>query len=209
MFSFPHSSLLASHRDQEIEATLHCVMAVQEAVPVEDSPHLRRIFGPDILGRLPKTGDERCRRTALHLIGASFASSNSVKYSPHTGSYASWFTTQPTQAAGAMTQSPLMAAITYVVSALTDPALCLFAANALRDLCDTNRTALAPHISAFGELHASLTGVPVRLNSPICANSSLTMIFLQDTEKAKILESIASVIQALPPTEGIPPVEVQ
>ena len=84
MFSFSHSSLLESHREQEIEATLHCVMAVQEAVPVEDSPHLRRIFGPDILGRLPKTGDERCRRTALHLIGASFASSNSARYSPCT-----------------------------------------------------------------------------------------------------------------------------
>ena len=54
-----------------------------------------------------------------------------------------------------------MGAITYVVPALTDPALCLSAANALRDLCDANRTALAPHISAFGELHAGLTGIPV------------------------------------------------
>ncbi|KAI0043476.1 hypothetical protein FA95DRAFT_399217 [Auriscalpium vulgare] len=64
----------------------------------------------------------------------------------------------------------------------------LQAANALRDLCDANRTALAPHISAFGELHAGLVGVP-------------------DTEKAKVLQSIASVIQALPPAEEIPPVE--
>ena len=31
---------------------------------------------------------------------------------------------------------------------------------------------------------------------------------LQDTEKAKVLQSIASVIQALPPAEEIPPVEV-
>ncbi|KAH9886674.1 ARM repeat-containing protein [Cubamyces lactineus] len=157
---------------EEIEATLHCVMAVQEAVPVEDSPHLRQVFGPDILDRLPKTGDERVRRTALHLIG----------------SYASWFTTQPAQAPGSPTPSPLMNAITYVVSALPDPTLCLFAANALRDLCDANRTALAPHIGAFGELHAGLTGIP-------------------DTEKAKVLQSIASVIQALPPTEEIPPIE--
>ena len=44
-------------------------MAVQEAVPIEDSPHLRHIFGPEILGRLPKAGDDRVRRTALHLIG--------------------------------------------------------------------------------------------------------------------------------------------
>lgn len=55
-----------------------------------------------------------------------------------------------------------MNAISYVVAALPEQALCLPAANALRDLCDANRTALAPHISAFGELHANLTGIPVR-----------------------------------------------
>ncbi|KAI0772392.1 ARM repeat-containing protein [Trametes elegans] len=157
---------------EEIEATLHCTMAVQEAVPIEDSPHLRQIFGPEILGQLPKDGEDRVRRTALNMIG----------------SYASWFTTQPTQTPGSPTASPLMSAITFVVAALPNPALCLAAANALRDLCDANRTALAPHISAFGELHAGLTGIP-------------------DTEKAKVLQSIASVIQALPPAEEIPPVE--
>lgn len=31
----------------------------------------------------------------------------------------------------------------------------------------------------------------------------------QDTEKSKILQSIASVIQALPPQEGIAPMEVR
>ncbi|KAI0743038.1 ARM repeat-containing protein [Daedaleopsis nitida] len=167
---------LSTRRDadgwEEIEATLHCIMAVQEAVPVEDSHQLRKIFGPEILGRLSVVGEERLRRTVLHLIG----------------SYASWFTTQPAQASGSPTQSPLMGAIQYVVPSLTDPALCLSAANALRDLCDANRTALAPHIGAFGELHAGLTGIP-------------------DAEKAKVLQSIASVIQALPPAEGIPPVE--
>jgi hypothetical protein len=76
-----------------------------------------------------------------------------------------------------------------VVPALSDASLCLPAANALRDLCDANRSALAPHITAFGELHAGLSRV-------------------QDTEKAKVLQSIASVIQALPPEEEISPVEV-
>ncbi|CDO75722.1 hypothetical protein BN946_scf184493.g20 [Trametes cinnabarina] len=179
MLSFYVNELLqklATRRDQdgweEIEATLHCVMAVQEAVPVEDSPHLRQIFGPDILGKLPRAGDDRVRRTTLHLIG----------------NYASWFTTQPAQLPESPTPSPLMNAINYVVSALPDPTLCLSAANALRDLCDANRSALAPHIGAFGELHAGLTGIP-------------------DSEKAKVLQSIASVIQALPPIEEIPPVE--
>ena len=88
-----------------------------------------------------------------------------------------------------MSSNLLLSVISYVVAALPEPSLCLQAANALRDLCDANRVALAPHISAFGELHAGLVGVP-------------------DTEKAKVLQSIASVIQALPPEEEIPPIEV-
>ena len=51
--------------------------------------------------------------------------------------------------------------ISYIVSALPEPLLCLPAANALRDVCDANRTALAPHIAAFGELHAGIMNIPV------------------------------------------------
>jgi hypothetical protein len=85
---------------------------------------------------------------------------------------------------------PLLAVLGYVAPALNDVSLGLPAANALRDLCDANRAALAPHITAFGELHAGLSRV-------------------QDTEKAKVLQSISSVIQALPPEEEIMPVEVR
>lgn len=58
-----------------------------------------------------------------------------------------------------------MNAVSYVVAALPEQSLCLSAANALRDLCDANRGALAPHIGAFADLHAGLTGVPVRVVS--------------------------------------------
>jgi hypothetical protein len=44
-------------------------MAVHEGVPVEQNPHLSCLFGTDILGRLPTTGMERVRRTAVALIG--------------------------------------------------------------------------------------------------------------------------------------------
>ncbi|KAI0076848.1 ARM repeat-containing protein [Panus rudis PR-1116 ss-1] len=157
---------------EDIEATLHCIMATQEAVPIEPNPDLSRLFSSEVLGRLPTTGGARVRRTMISLIG----------------SYASWFTTQPIIPAGASVPSLLLNALNYVVSALTEPSLCLPAANALRDLCDSNRAALAPHIGAFGELHAQMTNIP-------------------DTEKAKVLQSIASVIQALPPDDEIPPIE--
>lgn len=54
---------------QEIEGTFHCVMAVQEAVPVDDNPHLRTLFSPDILNRIPSSGSDRIRRTVVILIG--------------------------------------------------------------------------------------------------------------------------------------------
>ncbi|KAI0318744.1 armadillo-type protein [Amylostereum chailletii] len=151
---------------EEVEATLHCIMSIQESIPVEPNEYLSRLFSQDMLGKLPTSGNNRLRRTTLGLIG----------------SYSSWFTTLPPSS------ELLITVIRFVVAALPEPVLCLHAANALRDLCDANRTALAPHIAAFGELHAGLVGVP-------------------ETEKAKVLQSIASVIQALPPEEGIAPVE--
>lgn len=56
-----------------------------------------------------------------------------------------------------------MNSIQYVVEALSEPSLCLPAANALRGLCDANRAALAPHLHAFGALLASLADIPVRV----------------------------------------------
>ncbi|KAH9966317.1 ARM repeat-containing protein [Lactifluus volemus] len=129
---------------EEIEATLHCVMSIQEAVPLEPNQHLSRLFSPEILGQLPTSGNHRIQRTMLGLIG----------------SYASWFTTLPTG-----TSEPLLAVLSYVAPSLSEANLCLPAAIALR------------------------------LSS------------VQDTEKAKVLQSISSVIQALPPEEEIAPVE--
>ncbi|KAG1733765.1 armadillo-type protein [Suillus occidentalis] len=147
---------------EEIEATLHCIMSIQEA-----------LFGPDVLGRLPTSGQDRIRRTMLGLIGRGIAHMT--------------FDRLPNHLTPTSSPSLLMNTISYVVAALPEPALCLPAANALRDLCDANRAALAPHIGAFAELHAGLSDIP-------------------DTEKSKVLQSIASVIQALPPEEEIPPI---
>jgi hypothetical protein len=79
------------------------------------------------------------------------------------GSYASWFTTQPQSTTDG--PSLLMNSIQYVAEALSEPYLCLPAANALRSLCDANRTALAPHLHAFGALHSNLANIPVRVES--------------------------------------------
>ncbi|KAF8995387.1 armadillo-type protein [Cyathus striatus] len=148
---------------QEIEASLHCIMCIQESLDLDNTPLLARVFSPNILGRLPNTGHGRIRRTTLSTIGT----------------YATWFSTLPILPPNSSEPNLLLNVL---------GTLCLQAAVALRNLCDANRKALAPHIAAFGELHAGLESIP-------------------DSEKSKVLQSIASVIQALPPDQAIPPVE--
>lgn len=166
---------------QEIEATLHCIMSVQEAMDLEKTPHLGRLFSPDILGRLPSAGHGRIRRTTLGVIGT----------------YATWFASQASESSQSnpnLVSNPnansnlLMTVLGYVVAALTDPSLCLQAALAMRNLCDANRKALAPQMGAFAELYAGLGSIP-------------------NSERSKVIQSISSIIQALPPDEEIPPIE--
>lgn len=44
-------------------------MAIQEAVPVDSSAHLSRLFSIETIGLLPRTGHDRVRRTTLGLLG--------------------------------------------------------------------------------------------------------------------------------------------
>ena len=133
-------------------------MSIQEAIPLEDSPHLAQVLGPEVLSKLPTVGHDRVRHTALRTIGRRLQRHHYVPDVVLAGVYALWFNTQSKTSASPL----LMGAISYVVAALSETSLCLDAANALRDLCDANRTALAPHIGAFGEIYARLSGIPVR-----------------------------------------------
>jgi len=152
---------------QEVEASLHCIMSVQEAVDLEKSPQLRRLFSPQIFGRLPSTGRSRIRRTALGVVGLfSFLNdvSHFVNHIYISGAYSSWFAIQSLHTPPSnLADEPnlLLTVLSFVVSALSDPSLCQSAATALKKLCDANRKELAIHISAFGKLHSSLNVIPV------------------------------------------------
>lgn len=65
---------------QDVEAILHCINSVQEAVELTENPFLETVFSANILGRLPSTGSDRVRVTALNLIGKSNASSFAQLY---------------------------------------------------------------------------------------------------------------------------------
>jgi len=150
-------------RLQEVEASLHCILSVQEAVDMEKSPQLQRLFSPEIFGRFPSTGRSRIRRTALSVIGTPLFRSVWTRMKiPSLGAYSSWFATQSSNSPSSANESNLLLTVlSYVVSALPDSSLCLTAATALRNLCEANRRALAVHIGAFGELHSGLNAIPV------------------------------------------------
>lgn len=139
---------------EEIEASLHCLRAAQEAVPEDENTFLPRFFSPEILGRLPTTGDSRTRATTLALLGESPRSRTSDLASradrcsfSFTGDYSSWFHAHPTH---------VISAISYIVPALEVPSLCTSAAQALKTLCDLCRTSLTGHIGEFGSLYGTV-----------------------------------------------------
>ncbi|KIM23910.1 hypothetical protein M408DRAFT_248853 [Serendipita vermifera MAFF 305830] len=99
------------------------------------------------------------------------------------GEYASYFSSKSIDTS----TSSLLRAVNYTVTALAEPSLCLQASMTLKELCDANRVMLAPHLNSFADLHRNVE-------------------LLGSEEKSKVLESIASVISAMPPEAGIEPV---
>lgn len=71
------------------------------------------------------------------------------------GEYSTWFATQDSVL--------LLQIVAYVSTTLGEPALSLVAATALKQLCDANRTQLAPHIASFGDILAFAGNIPVRV----------------------------------------------
>jgi len=93
--------------------------------------------------------------------------------------YSSWFSQKD--------PSTIMTATLYVLNSLNVTSVSLQAANALRELCDNNRTVLAQNsLSWFADLYGKLDTIP-------------------DAEKEKVLQSITSVIQALPVEQAVEP----
>ncbi|GAA5872754.1 hypothetical protein JCM8547_006333 [Rhodosporidiobolus lusitaniae] len=184
-----------------LEAILFALFALGEVVPLspslseglaeENAPptpltgYLKHLFSPSVLGALPSSSSSEdgtshliLRSTALRLVGA----------------YAPWFSAHPEECLGA---------ITFVVSALSSPSppsssssssplssetdLTPRAARALKALCDSNRRLLTSHVSSFVAVLGGLEGK------------------IDDAELAKVLESVASVVQALQGEEEIEP----
>ncbi|RUS20345.1 armadillo-type protein [Endogone sp. FLAS-F59071] len=94
------------------------------------------------------------------------------------GSYAEWLKSHP---------DFLLPALNYLVPALSDPRVALAAATGFKDVCDICRDSLIDGIGSLINMYA-VVGKNV-----------------QPREKQKVIESIADVIQALPPEKMVEP----
>ncbi|GAA5999141.1 uncharacterized protein JCM10292_001618 [Rhodotorula paludigena] len=97
------------------------------------------------------------------------------------GAYSPWFSSHP---------EACLQAVSFVVQGLQEPELVPGAARALKGLCDANRKVLVGHVGSFVQVLGGLEGR------------------IEDEELAKVLESVASVVQALPENELVEPLLV-
>ncbi|GAA6053966.1 hypothetical protein JCM3770_004645 [Rhodotorula araucariae] len=166
---------------EDLEATLFILYSLGEVVPLSPS-----------LAELDPSAPPTPLSTYLsHLFGPSILGRlPSVPGSYPTlrstalrlvGAYAPWFSAH----AGACLQ-----AVSFVVAGLQEPELVPGAARALRGLCDANRKVLVGHVGSFVQVLGGLEGK------------------IEDDELAKVLESAASVVQALPEGDVVEPLLV-
>lgn len=158
LVSLAESQLAAARPDsddayEELEATLFTIHAIHEAVSLPCPLYLPTLFGPTVLGAIPRTQHISLRSTALRLVGA----------------YATWFVTEP---------EACLAAVGFVVGGLEEKELGSQAARALRGLCGANRKVLTGHVGSFVAVLGGLEGKVEVSDRPTFERShSLTLVF--------------------------------
>ncbi|KAI9468486.1 MAG: armadillo-type protein [Benjaminiella poitrasii] len=148
---------------QHLEATLFSLKSITEEVSPEENVHIARLFGPDVLGRLPDNCGSRLKNTILLLIG----------------SLSEWLRKHP---------EFLSSVMNYIVPCLSNPQLALSASSAFSDICDTCRESLVNELQSLMHVYGAMV------------NSNIKSNIMQ-----KVVESVADVIQVLPPDRAMAP----
>lgn len=164
---------------QELEATLFTINCLAECVPMSSPP------SDSLSSSTSSTASTSTTLTATYLsylfspsLLGRLPTTPSLHLSLRTTSlklvesFSAWFSSQP--------QACLLA-IQFVVSSLQEPKLIPQAVKSLRGLCDSNRKVLTGHVGEFVGILGNLEG-----------GSGV-----EERELAKVLESVASVVQAL------------
>ncbi|GAA5825370.1 hypothetical protein JCM11251_006954 [Rhodosporidiobolus azoricus] len=178
----PPSSASGAGTDdcEDLEATLFALYSLGEVVPL--APSLAEGLADESAPPSPLTTYLQ-HLFSPSLLGALPSSSFPTLRSTAlrlVGAYAPWFAAHPQEC---------LNAITFVVAALSssDTVLIPHAARALKGLCDANRKVLTGHVGSFVQVLGGLEGK------------------IEDNELGKVLESVASVVQALPGAEVVDP----
>ncbi|GAA5886599.1 hypothetical protein JCM6882_005828 [Rhodosporidiobolus microsporus] len=172
----------ATDGHEDLEATLFVLYSLGEVVPL--SPSLAEGLAEENAPPPPLTTYLQ-HLFSPSLLGALPSTSYSFPTLRSTalrlvGAYSPWFAAHPQEC---------LNAITFVVSALSSSSAALIphAARALKGLCDANRKVLTGHVGSFVQVLGGLEGK------------------IDDSELGKVLESVASVVQALPGREVVEP----
>ncbi|KAJ8292724.1 Importin-13 [Rhodotorula toruloides] len=163
---------------EDLEASLFILFSIGEVVPLS----------PSLADLDPAAPPSRLNQNLSLLFGPSILGrlpSQSGSYPSLrstalrlVGAYSAWFSSNP---------DACLQAVSFVVSGLQEPDLVPGAARALKGLCDANRKVLVGHVASFVQVLGNLEGR------------------IDDAELAKVLESVASVVQALPETQIVEP----
>ncbi|KAG1452434.1 hypothetical protein G6F55_008680 [Rhizopus delemar] len=148
---------------QELEAALFCLKSISEEIPHEESEHVAKFFGQEVLGRLPADCHVRLKNTVLALLG----------------SLSEWLKLHPQY---------LGAVMNYIVPCLSDTRLAQSASTSFAEICDHCRESLVNELDSLMQVYVTM------------ANSHIKPSILQ-----KVVESVADVIQVLPPERAIAP----
>ncbi|KAI8096689.1 armadillo-type protein [Halteromyces radiatus] len=150
----------------DLEATLFCLKSVSEEIPADENEHVAKLFGADILGRLPSENNIRLQNTALSL----------------TGSLAEWLKGR---------SEFLIPALNYIVPCLSSPKLASYAASAFSNICDICRESLIDDLDSLMHVYSTTSAARIDVNV-----------------MHKVVESVASVIQVLPPERSMGPLMI-
>ncbi|KNZ57882.1 hypothetical protein VP01_204g7 [Puccinia sorghi] len=161
---------------EDLEACLFCIRAIQDGIPSEENTALPLVFSSEILGRIPN-GDTA---PLLRLKGTCLTLIGQLRLLL-LSSFSEWLKHRP---------SHLLSSLNLVAPSLNsaDPETISLAANALRRLCHEGRKVLVNEVAPLAELIRSTEGK------------------IMPDEYNKVLQAVASVLQALPPKDLVQPI---
>ncbi|KAI8335318.1 armadillo-type protein [Chlamydoabsidia padenii] len=123
----------------DLEATLFCLKSVSEEIPADENEHVAKLFGPEILGRLPSLNNIRLQNTALSLIG----------------SLSEWLKGH---------SQFLVPTMNYIVPCLGAPKLALCAASSFALICDTCRGSLIDDLDSLMLVYGNTAASRIEAN---------------------------------------------